>query len=62
MKNEKQLTFKEFKQFLTEKCFDEKKYGEGKYDRKIYNWFDFGKPKKVEFLTADGKFKKFNKK
>ena len=28
-----------FKKFLTDECFDEKKYGDGKYDVKIYNWF-----------------------
>ena len=57
----KQYIFKEFKQFLTDKCFDERKYGDGKYDRKIYNWFDIGKPKRIEFFKADGNFKKFIK-
>ena len=28
-----------FKKFLTDECYDEKEYGEGKYDVKIYNWF-----------------------
>ena len=35
----KKKTFKEFKEFLADKCFSEKDYGDGKYDRKIYNWF-----------------------
>ena len=47
-------TFKEFKKFLTDKCWDEKLYGDGKYDRKIYNWFKVGKPVKVEFYTKKG--------
>ena len=46
----KNYTFKDFKEFLTDKCWDERKYGDGVYDRKIYNWFDLGKPKKIEFL------------
>jgi hypothetical protein len=32
-------SFEEFQEFLAEECWDEKKYGDGKYDRKIYNWF-----------------------
>lgn len=55
------FSFKEFKKFLTDKCYDEKLYGDGKYDRKIYNWFEVGKPRKIEFFTADGNFKKFKK-
>ena len=47
MKKEKKYTFKEFKKFLVEKCFDLQKYRDGEYDHKIYNWFDIGKPKKV---------------
>ena len=46
MKKEKTYTFKEFKEFLEIICWSEKEYGDGKYDRKIYNWFDLGKPKK----------------
>ena len=61
MKKEKKYTFKEFKKFLVEKCFDLQKYRDGEYDHKIYNWFDIGKPKKVEFFKADGNFKKFIK-
>ena len=30
---------KEFKKFLSENCWDERLFGEGRYDRKIYNWF-----------------------
>ena len=48
-------TFKEFKQFLAEKCFDLKKYKDGKYDQKIYNWFEIGKPLKVEFYNRKTK-------
>lgn len=58
---EKQYTFKEFKEFLAEKCGSEEEYGDGKYDREIYNWFDLGKPRKIEFYKADGNFKKFRK-
>ena len=61
MKKEKKYTFKEFKKFLVEKCFDLQKYRDGEYDHKIYNWFDIGKPKKVEFFKTDGNFKKFTK-
>jgi len=49
MKKEKKYTFKEFKEFLGEECYDLQKYKEGKYDRKIWNWFDVGKPIKVQF-------------
>ena len=31
--------YKEFKEFLADYCWDERKYGDGKYDRKIFNWF-----------------------
>jgi len=58
MEKEKKYTFKEFKEFLADKCEDLKSYKEGKYDRKIYNWFDVGKPTKVEFFNKDGTFKK----
>ena len=61
MKIEKTYTFKEFKEFLRDMCWSEKEYGDGKYDKKIYNWFDLGKPRKVEFFKADGNFKKFKK-
>jgi len=61
MKKEKNYTFREFKEFLVEKCFDLQKYKEGKYDHEIYNWFAVGKPIKVEFFKADGNFKKFIK-
>ena len=57
----KKYTFTEFREFLAEKCWDEKRYGEGKYDHKIYNWFDVGKPKRVEFFKVDGNFQKFRK-
>ncbi len=50
----KKYTFKEFEEFLAEKCGELQKYKEGKYDRKIYNWFDLGKPKLVEFYTKTG--------
>lgn len=53
MKKEKQFTFKEFKEFLAENCFDERLFGEGRYDKKIYNWFEVGKPRKVEFFTKE---------
>jgi hypothetical protein len=39
MKKPDERTFKEFKEFLAEECYDLKKYKEGKYDRKIYDWF-----------------------
>lgn len=32
-------TLKEFKEFLADECFDLEEYRQGKYDRKIYNWF-----------------------
>ena len=44
MKKEKTYTFKEFKEFLATNCWSEKEYGDGKYDLKIYRWFDLGKP------------------
>ena len=47
---EKKYTFKEFKEFVSQECFDLDKYKHGKYDRKIYNWFDVGKPKKIKFI------------
>ena len=47
----KDKSFKSFKKFLTDKCYSEKDYGDGKYDRKIYNWFRVGKPVKVKFYT-----------
>lgn len=43
------FTFRAFKKFLADKCYSEKAYGDGKYDRKIYNWFRVGKPHKIEF-------------
>lgn len=49
------FTFKTFKEFLADNCFDLSKYKEGKYDRKIYNWFRVGKPKKVEFYIKGKK-------
>mgnify|MGYP001581680709 CR=1 FL=1 len=36
---EEKKTFREFKRFLQENCWSKADYGEGKYDRKIYNWF-----------------------
>lgn len=56
---EKEYTFKEFKEFLDKRCFDGFKLLNRKYDRKIYNWFDLGKPKKVNFYKANGDLKKF---
>lgn len=32
-------TLLDFKRFLNEKCNSPVKYKDGKYDRKIYNWF-----------------------
>lgn len=32
-------TYKQFKEFLSKECWDEKDYGDGKYDRKIWLWF-----------------------
>ena len=32
-------TIKEFRIFLATECFDGKKYLQGKYDKKIYDWF-----------------------
>lgn len=49
----KKLTFSEFKRFLAKYCYDERLYGDGKYDHKIYDWFDLGKPTKIEFYTAE---------
>ncbi len=54
---EKKYTFKEFREFLAEKCWNEKEYGNGKYDRKIYNWFDINKPRKVEFFKGNENLK-----
>ena len=51
--------FKSFKKFLDEKCQDKELYCEGKYDRKIYNWFRVEKPVKIAFYTKDGKKKLF---
>lgn len=61
MKKDKQYTFAEFKEFLNEKCYNVDYYQHGKYDRKIYNWFDLNKPRKVKFYEK-GKFTKFNAK
>ena len=47
-------TFKEFKKFLTDKCWDEKLYGDGKYDRKIFNWFELDKPNRIYFYKKSG--------
>lgn len=58
MKKKKQYTFKEFKEFLRDNCWSEKEYGDGKYDRKIYNWFDLNKPRRIKFYER-GKFVKF---
>lgn len=55
------FSFKAFKEFLDDKCWDERKYGENKYDRKIYNWFQIGKPRKIEFFTKKGGKIKFKK-
>lgn len=51
----KNYTFKEFKEFLADKCFYLEDYKQGKYDRKIYNWFDVGKPKKINFYKKSCK-------
>lgn len=32
--------FEKFKEFLANECYDLKKYKAGKYDRKIFNWFN----------------------
>ncbi len=32
-------SFKEFKKFLSEKCYDSREYAKLKYDKKIYDWF-----------------------
>ena len=32
-------TLKQFKEFLVEKCYDGNEYADGKYDKKIYEWF-----------------------
>ncbi len=45
----KDFSFKSFKKFLADKCYNEKLYGDGKYDRRIYNWFRVGKPIKMGF-------------
>lgn len=59
MKKYKDYSFEEFKAFLLAKCPDREKYGEGQYDRKIYNWFDLGKPKNIKFYTRNHKIIKF---
>lgn len=38
-KGKVRASFKDFKYFLAEKCNYLELYKEGKYDRKIYNWF-----------------------
>ena len=38
-KTSKVRTIKEFKIFLANECFEGKKYLQGKYDKKIYDWF-----------------------
>ena len=60
-KKEKLYTFKEFKQFLAKNCWDERIFGEGRYDRKIYNWFDVGKPKEFKLFKINKNFKKLRK-
>ncbi len=60
MKKEKHYTFKEFKEFLAEECFDLKKYKDGKYDKKIYQWFDLKKPLKVDFYKKHINYVKYN--
>jgi hypothetical protein len=56
--------FKIFKLFLAEKCYDEKLYGDGKYDKKIFNWaFQAGKDSmKEEILSKLPERKSENKK
>lgn len=45
--------FKSFKLFLAEKCYDEKLYGDGKYDKKIFNWaFQAGKDSMREEILS----------
>ena len=36
---QKFVSFKEFRVFLAENCFEGNVYLKGKYDRKIFNWF-----------------------
>lgn len=43
------FTFQTFKKFLAKECSILAEYKEGKYDRKIYNWFRVGKPKRIGF-------------
>lgn len=38
-------TFKDFKKFLCEECAFLNLYKDGKYDRKIYDWFKTKKKK-----------------
>lgn len=38
--NKIKKTFKQFVSFLAAECWDLKKYKEGKYDKKIWNWFN----------------------
>jgi hypothetical protein len=35
----KKNIFKQFRDFLNEKCAEVEMYKKGKYDRRIYNWF-----------------------
>ena len=49
------FTFKTFKAFLAEECSVLAEYKEGKYDRKIYNWFRIGKPHRVDFYIKGKK-------
>lgn len=39
--------YKKFKRFLAEKCNDLKLYKDGKYDKKIYDWFSIGRPNQM---------------
>lgn len=36
----KEESFKEFREFLAEKCGTLEDYKNGRYDRKIFNWFN----------------------
>jgi len=45
-KTKRVKTFEQFVKFLQEECISADKYMDGKYDRKIYNWFSLPKAQK----------------
>ena len=50
--------FSDFKEFLADNCYDLKKFKEGKYDRKIFKWFQPDLTETVREVVESEGFKK----